>query len=361
MRRSNSSPLMAPRGPAPLSLSKLLGAAGTCRGKDCDGPVLLGRIQGPRVPSAPSEEDKVSATRPLMGRLVAAGSSSSIAPRWSSWVRGKLLGAGSYGKVYKAMDSEATQIFAVKEVPLDSALSKARDRLDNELKICQRLRHRNIVSYLGHDYREQALFIYLEYVPGGSMEAFLREFGPLEGDALRKAALETLLGLDYLHTLSPPVVHRDLKGANLLVGSGMEVKLADFGCSRCCDDTTSFSTLGSVPWMATEVIAQVEGYGRGADIWSFGCTVIEMATGEKPWGDGALNNLLFALNRIANSDETPPLPQRAPPECRDLIARCTQRSQHARPATTWLLKHDFLSPSSGKSLARDRIHNLPTW
>lgn len=69
-----------------------------------------------------------------------------------------------------------------------------------------------------------------------------------------------------IHPRSPPVVHRDLKGANLLVGVDMSVKLADFGCSKWSDDTKSFTTLGSIPWMAPEVIKQIEGHGRKADL-----------------------------------------------------------------------------------------------
>lgn len=263
-----------------------------------------------------------------------------------SWIRGKALGSGSYGTVFKAFDPNSLQIFAVKELVLDDTLSgftRQRERVDAELSICQSLRHPNIVSYLGHGMTEEYLHIYLEYVPGGSMLNLLAQFGPLESAALRKATRGTLEGLDYLHTHSPPIVHRDIKGANLLVDLDMTVKLTDFGCSKWNYDTKSFTTLGSIPWMAPEVITQLEGYGRKADVWSFGCTIIEMATGEKPWGNDAFDNMMFALNHIANSSSTPPLPDHAPALCRDLIRLCLRRVQGDRPSTAELLRHEFVS------------------
>jgi len=266
-----------------------------------------------------------------------------------NWVRGKPLGAGHFGTVYKAFDPETLQIFAVKEAPLEDGdrTPKQRERLDLELSICKSLRHKNIVHYLGHDYTEGHLYIYLEYVPGGSLSSLLSEFGPLTGAPLRKAALGMLEGLHYLHTNSPPVIHRDLKGANVLVDLDMCVKLADFGCSKRSAETRTFTTLGSIPWMAPEVITQ-EGYGRKADIWSFGCTLIEMTTAEKPWGNGAFENIVFALNHIASSDETPKPPEGAPIDCRDMIRECTRRDQNHRPSTTALFKSPWFAQAAAE-------------
>ncbi|CAE7571119.1 mkkA, partial [Symbiodinium sp. CCMP2456] len=117
-----------------------------------------------------------------------------------------------------------------------------------------------------------------------------------------------LAGLDYLHTRNPPVVHRDIKGANILVDLNFNVKLSDFGCSKREDLTKSFTTIGSIPWMAPEVISQQQGHGRKADIWSMGCAVLEMATAEKPWGNDAFDNVMYALRHISMTDAIPPIP-----------------------------------------------------
>lgn len=87
--------------------------------------------------------------------------------------------------------------------------------------------------------KDHHLHIFFEYVPGGSMANFLAEFCCLEGKALWKATRGMLEGLGHLHTRSPPVVHRDLRGANLLIDAGLGVKLADFGCSTWNSGTRS--------------------------------------------------------------------------------------------------------------------------
>merc|ERR1712137_1117989 len=113
-----------------------------------------------------------------------------------------------------------------------------------------------------------------EYVAGGSMASMLREFGALPTNLLRDATSGLVEGLNYLHSQNPPVIHRDIKGANILVDLDFCVKLSDFGCSKRNNVTKSFTTTGSIPWMAPEVIQQQDGFGRKADIWSLGCSMM---------------------------------------------------------------------------------------
>lgn len=266
------------------------------------------------------------------------------------WKRGSKLGSGSYGCVYTALSSEG-RIFAVKQAIMDDTESdrKLIEKLEVELNICKELRHPNIVSYLGHDYVEHQLLIYLEYVPGGSMASILREFGPLDLKPLRMATRGLLEGLNYLHTQNPPVVHRDIKGANVLVDLQFQVKLADFGCSKRSTETKSLTTVGSVPWMAPEVINQQDGHGRKADLWSLGCTIIEMATAQKPWGDGAFDNVVFALRHIGMSDALPPVPEKLDAGLRNLITLLVQRSAEGRPTAKQALTHEFVAPVAARS------------
>jgi serine/threonine protein kinase len=263
-----------------------------------------------------------------------------------NWRRGTQIGRGSFGVVYKAMDNITGLLFAVKEANVDTTISEDRkyvERLEVEVGICKDLRHPNIVSYLGHQYVGGSLYIYMEYVSGGSMAHVLSEFGPLKPAQMEIAARGLTEGLDYLHSRNPPVIHRDIKGANILVGQDFCVKLADFGCSKRSLDTKSFTTIGSVPWMAPEVIQQRDGYGRKADLWSLGCTLIEMATAEPPWGKSTFNNFMFALSHIALSGELPPIPAELSDTCRDFISRCVQRAADDRPTAEELLTHEFIA------------------
>jgi mitogen-activated protein kinase kinase kinase len=261
------------------------------------------------------------------------------------WKRGILIGQGAYGSVYRALDLKTGQLFVVKEACFSEACEtdrRYRDRVAEEVNICSDLRHPHIVGYLGHKVGPGYLHIYLEYLSGGSLASLLNEFGPLQGSLLRLSTQGVLEGLNYLHTHNPPVVHRDIKCANVLVNPSFCVKLADFGCSKREMNTQSFSTIGSIPWMAPEVIQSSDGHGRKADIWSFGCTVIEMATAERPWGNGNFENFMFALMHIGTTDATPPIPTQLPEEGQDLVGRCVRRAPDERPWAWELLGYDFV-------------------
>lgn len=146
-------------------------------------------------------------------------------------------------------------------------------------------------------------------------------------------------GLQYLHTRKPNLIlHRDIKGANILVGDG-KVKLADFGCSKRTADTLSQTMRGSIPWMAPEVIMS-SGYGRRSDIWSFGCAIIEMATAKLPWG--GFDNPMAGMRRIGFSNEVPAVPDHLSAECQDFLSQCCIRDKTIRPLASALLQHSFV-------------------
>jgi len=252
------------------------------------------------------------------------------------------------GLVFRALDQKTGEVIAVKEVALDTGQGGSgealRGALENELKIGQALRHPRIVSFLGYDFIGQSLYIYAEYMPGGSIAQVLQQFGPLGEYLMPKCTREAAEGLEYLHRQTPPILHRDIKGANLLVGLDCQVKLADFGCSKLSDeDSTMANTMkGTIPWMAPEVIMR-KGYGRKADIWSLGCVVVEMATAKPPWG--RMDNPIAAMRKIGMSSELPPVPDSLSPAARSFVSRCLDRDKENRPSAADLLGHEFLQPA----------------
>jgi len=257
----------------------------------------------------------------------------------TTWIRGVRIGAGSQGDVFEARDNSTGRSFAVKEARLPS--QRVADQMKKEISILSSLKHPNIVSFLGSDVIDDRIYIYLEYMPCGSLATVLRQFGPLEGDQLWTSALGCMKGLDYLHNCSPPVVHRDIKCANVLVDTSFCVKLSDFGCSKHSWETQTNTAYGSIPWMAPEVIIDNPdsgGYGRKADIWSFGCTVLEMATAEKPWGRNVLQqDFLLVVCHIASDPNLPDIHEWVPDWCRELIELCVRRAPDTRPDTRQLL------------------------
>jgi len=283
-----------------------------------------------------------SATRATTSLGDTLSSPSAVRGSVMTWARGEILGHGSLGSVFKAMDQRTGQMFAVKEVRVDHRIDsdrKFRQSLENEISICKELHHPHIVCYLGHDYIDSSLYIYLEYMPGGSVAQVLSQFGPFDESLITTYARELLEGLMYLHTRSPVVLHRDIKGANILVGIDCHVKLSDFGCSKRTADTMSQSLRGSIPWMAPEVIQQT-GYGRRSDVWSFGCVMIEMATARHPWG--SFDNPMAAMVKIGMSEATPPMPETVSKECQSFIGLCVQRDKTLRPHAADLLTHEFV-------------------
>lgn len=305
----------------------------------CSSPAMLPRHAGGKAAMSPKYRD-----------ACAGSAGTPRKPSRHGWICGEKVGHGSYGCVYKALDKETGLIFAVKKAAFQERSEEDRRynaKLLDELRICKDLRHPHIVSCLGHEYVDGLLSIFLEYVPGGSLASVLYEFGAIEGPLLRKTSRGMLEGLNYLHSCTPPIVHRDIKGANVLVGLNFCVKLADFGCSKRSTQTISFTTVGSIPWMAPEVVQQNDGYGRKADVWSLGCTIIEAGTAEKPWGKDAFDNVMFALKRIAMSDDTPTVPEWLEPECREFIGCCLQRAPERRLQAKELLEHEFVSNVPG--------------
>jgi len=298
------------------------------------------------LPTAAARAESLSTTtsEQSLGRVDVK--SSLPRPVIASWRRGKQIGQGSFGSVYRAQDMQTGLIFAVKEASLEGDRDKSERQVRKlmlEVDICRSLKHPNVVSYLGHEIVEGRFCILMEYVEGGSIASILREFGALSRVVLQKATRGALEGLDYLHTRNPPVVHRDIKGANLLVDAAFNVKITDFGCSKQADATKSLTAVGSIPWMAPEVILQQDGHGRKADMWSLGCTVLEMATAEAPWGAGAFDNMMCALRHIGMTNALPPIPASLPELCRDFVQVCVQRAAERRPTTTEALDHKFLA------------------
>lgn len=101
--------------------------------------------------------------------------------------------------------------------------------------------------------------------------------------------------------------------------------------------STSFHATGSFSWMAPEVILEKQGYGRKADLWSFGCTALESSTAQPPWGKGGIDGMLSAVRLIGYSDQTPPIPDATPAPLRGLLQSCLRRKPEERPSASELI------------------------
>ncbi|CAM0904580.1 unnamed protein product [Alopecurus aequalis] len=259
----------------------------------------------------------------------------------SQWKRGKLLGSGTFGQVYLGFNSENGQFCAIKEVQVisDDPHSKERlKQLNQEIDILKQPSHPNIVQYIGSEMTEDTLSIYLEYVSGGSIHKLLREYGPFKEPVIRNYTGQILSGLAYLHGRN--TVHRDIKGANILVGPSGEVKLADFGMAKHISSFAEIRSFkGSPYWMAPEVIMNSKGYSLAVDIWSLGCTIIEMATARPPWHQ---YEGVAAIFKIANSKDIPEIPDVFSEDGKSFLKLCLKRDPASRASASHLLDHPFV-------------------
>ena len=262
------------------------------------------------------------------------------------WRKGPVIGKGAGGVVYEAIDDASGGIFCVKEFdfPEDFADRPAdRARLESlraEVALLQEVSHPNVVRFIGVEKRHLRIYVMMELVAGGSLQKIVRQFGTLSEELTRKYTRQIVDGLAYLHEHN--IIHRDIKGANILVTVDGRVKIADFGAAkRLLDPTQLFQTLAGTPyWMAPEVVRQ-QGHGKPADVWSLGCTVIQMLTGYAPYQTLAPVPALFKIGHETGS--AIPSNLKASDLAKDFLARCLHRDASARATVQELQGHPWLA------------------
>ncbi|XP_077997283.1 mitogen-activated protein kinase kinase kinase 3-like isoform X2 [Glandiceps talaboti] len=274
--------------------------------------------------------------------------SGSLTPRAPiNWRRGRLVGQGAFGQVYICYDADTGRELAVKQVQLERDSSEVARKevkaLKVEIELLKNLQHERIVQYFGCSEDEKTLSIFMELMPGGSVKDELKQYGPLTEAVTRKYTKQILEGAAYLH--SNHIVHRDIKGANILRDAVGNVKLADFGASKrlqtICTLNGMKSVTGTPNWMSPEVI-NGEGYGRKADVWSIGCTVVEMFTKNPPWAEF---EAMAAIFKIATQQTQPDLPHYVSEDARDFLKLIFSKIPEDRPSAAELLRHPFVTVS----------------
>ncbi|XP_048135566.1 mitogen-activated protein kinase kinase kinase 1-like isoform X2 [Rhodamnia argentea] len=271
----------------------------------------------------------------------------------TSWQKGELLGSGSFGTVYEGFNDDGF-FFAIKEVSLLDQGKQGKQsllQLEQEISLLSQFEHENIVRYLGTDKDDKKLYIFLELMTKGSLATLYHKYN-LRDSQVSAYTRQILYGLKYLHDQN--VVHRDIKCANILVDASGAVKLADFGLAKATKMNDAKSSKGTAFWMAPEVLKN-RSYGLAADIWSLGCTVLEMLTQRPPYSHLEGIQALFRIGR----GEPPPVPDSLSREARDLILRCLQVNPNDRPSAAQLLDHPFVrKPSTSSGFASPRFNNI---
>ncbi|XP_010925411.1 serine/threonine-protein kinase EDR1 isoform X2 [Elaeis guineensis] len=253
---------------------------------------------------------------------------------WEDLQIGERIGLGSYGEVYHA-DWNGTEV-AVKKF-LDQDLSgDALEQFRCEVKIMSRLRHPNVVLFMGAVTRPPNLSILTEFLPRGSLYRLLhRPNVHLDEKRRLKMALDVAKGMNYLHTSHPTIVHRDLKSPNLLVDKNWVVKVCDFGLSRLKHHTflSSKSTAGTPEWMAPEVLRN-EPSNEKCDVYSFGVILWELATLRMPWSG---MNPMQVVGAVGFQNRRLDIPKEVDPVLAQIISDCWESEPSKRPSFAQLM------------------------
>lgn len=271
------------------------------------------------------------------GASASNSSASKSARQLNEYQLGDSLGKGAFGQVYRALNWATGETVAVKEIQLANIPKGELGEIMSEIDLLKNLNHANIVKYKGFVKTREFLYIILEFCENGSLHNICKKFGKFPENLVAVYISQVLEGLVYLHDQG--VIHRDIKGANILTNKDGCVKLADFGVASNAAGATANNdvVVGSPYWMAPEVIEQ-SGATTASDIWSVGCLVIELLEGKPPYH---FLDPMPALFRIVQ-DDCPPIPEGVSPIVKDFLYHCFQKDVNLRISAKKLLRHPWM-------------------
>ncbi|KAM3847181.1 mitogen-activated protein kinase kinase kinase 1 [Vipera latastei] len=265
----------------------------------------------------------------------------------AEWLKGQQIGLGAFSSCYQAQDVGTGTLMAVKQVTYvrntSSEQEEVVEALREEIRMMSHLNHPNIIRMMGATCEKSNYNLFIEWMAGGSVAHLLGKYGPFKESVVANYTEQLLRGLAYLH--ENQIIHRDVKGANLLIDStGHRLRIADFGAAaRLASKGTGAGEfqgqlLGTIAFMAPEVLRGQQ-YGRSCDVWSVGCAVIEMACAKPPWNAEKHSNHLALIFKIASATTAPTIPLHLSPGLRDVALRCLELQPQDRPPARELLKH----------------------
>ncbi|PAA70845.1 hypothetical protein BOX15_Mlig002601g1, partial [Macrostomum lignano] len=274
-----------------------------------------------------------------------------------SWTSVRLIGRGGFGEIHEVITDKGIRC-ATKTLKLPIQLGDELETLEREVngaveseKNLRRLQHDNIVKFLDVAQPEPAtLVVFMELLDGRTLENYINN-KPLDEKTVRHFSKQICSALLYMHSQEPPVIHRDINCTNIIVLVGnSRIKLIDFGLSIKLEQSVSHISAssqtpkGTLNFMAPELLGSGESdktlYSKSADIWAFGCSVFQMATGARPHAD--TRSLLKMAMKLSN-DGAPALSADCSPDLQDFYSCCTAKDRTLRKSAAHLMRHRFLT------------------
>ena len=269
----------------------------------------------------------------------------------------ELLGRGAFKEVYKAFDTERGIEVAWNQLALGSLTQRSAEKILEEIQILQTLAHENIITFShswctpdpGDSANFQVIFI-TELMTSGTLKSYIKKCTPppIKLKVIKNWARQILEGLNYMHTRTPPIIHRDLKCDNVFInGNNGLAKIGDFGLAttKRKDRECISTTMGTPEFMAPELYD--EHYDEKVDIYAFGMCILELVTLDYPYSE--CENAAQIYRKVTNAVKPASLATIEDVQVREFIELCIQTDYKTRPSAAELLGHSFLSGSAVSS------------